>query len=47
MKSLMLPIALALLIVPLAQAQQLTDREKKVAAQSPAGEMGIYPCGKG
>jgi len=44
MKSLMLLIALAVLIAPLAQAQQLTEADKKVTAQSVAGEMGIFPA---
>ncbi len=44
MKRLMLLIALAVLIAPLAQAQQLTEAEQKVTAQSAAGEMGIFPA---
>ena len=44
MKRLMLLIALAVLIAPLAQAQQLTEADKKVTAQSAASEMGVFPA---
>src|SRR5439155_2126947 len=43
---IMSTIALAILIATLAQAQQLTEAEKKIAAQSPLGEMGIFPAAK-
>ena len=44
MKSLMLSIAVAVLTAPLAQAQQITVAQDKVGAQSPAGQMGIFPA---
>ena len=47
MKNIMFAFALAILIAPFTQAQQLAgavNNESKGATQSAAGEMGIYPA---
>jgi hypothetical protein len=46
MKRFVLPIALTALIAPLAEAQQLSGAETRVAAQSSGSEMGIFPAAR-